>query len=55
MIVYDVVSGDHKRHIGTFSTIMKATAVVSEHSLLKLDIIEREVNWFTWLFWKVMR
>ena len=55
MTVYDVVSGDHERHIGTFSTLMRATTLVSEHPLLELDIKERSVSWLTWLFWKIMR
>jgi len=55
MIVYDVVSGDHERHVGTFSTLMRATTLVSEHPLLELDIVDREVSWIVWLFWKAMR
>ena len=52
-VVYDVLSND--TYIGTFSSLMGATTLVSEHPLLELDIKEREVNWIVWAFWKLMR
>jgi len=54
-VVYDVLSNDYKRYVGTFSTHEKALDLVVEHPMLELTIRERQVPWYTWLFWKIMR
>jgi len=54
-VVYDVLSNDYKRYISTFSTYNEAFELVLEHPALGLNIRERQVPWYTWLFWKIMR
>jgi len=54
-LVYDVLSNDYKRYVSTFSTYEGAFELVLEHLVLGLNIRERQVPWYKWLFWKIMR